>query len=76
MSSDRKKADLSQNVEHTRTNEVLRSILSDMGDAVIVTDKNENFLVFNQAAERNVRGQGDQEKRGRVVASVWALFAR
>ncbi|PYI75572.1 MAG: hypothetical protein DMF04_10035, partial [Verrucomicrobia bacterium] len=52
MSSDRKKADLSQNVEHTRTNEVLRSILSDMGDAVIVTDKNENFLVFNQAAER------------------------
>jgi PAS domain S-box-containing protein len=38
--------------ELSRTNEILRSILSDMGDAVIVADKNENFLVFNPAAER------------------------
>ncbi len=38
--------------ELSRINEILRSILSDMGDAVIVADKNENFLVFNPAAER------------------------
>ncbi len=38
--------------ELSRTNEILRSILSDMGDAVIVADKDENFLVFNAAAER------------------------
>ena len=38
--------------ELSRTNQILRSILSDMGDAVIVADKNENFLVFNTAAER------------------------
>jgi PAS domain S-box-containing protein len=38
--------------ELSRTNEILHSILSDMGDAVIVADKNENFLVFNPAAER------------------------
>src|SRR5206468_9498312 len=38
--------------ELSRTNEILRSILSDMGDAVIVADKDENFLVFNPAAER------------------------
>jgi PAS domain S-box-containing protein len=38
--------------ELSRTNEILRSILSDMGDAVIVADKDENFLVFNPAAKR------------------------
>jgi PAS domain S-box-containing protein len=38
--------------ELSRTNEILRSILSNMGDAVIVTDKDNNFLVFNPAAER------------------------
>jgi PAS domain S-box-containing protein len=38
--------------ELSRTNEILRSILSDMGDAVIVADKDENFLLFNPAAER------------------------
>ena len=38
--------------ELSRTNEILHSILSDMGDAVIVADKDENFLVFNPAAER------------------------
>jgi PAS domain S-box-containing protein len=35
-----------------RANEILESILSNMGDAVIVADKNENFLVFNPAAQR------------------------
>src|SRR5262249_55930180 len=43
--------------ELSRINEILRSILSDMGDAVIVADKDGNFLVFNPAAER-MFGQG------------------
>jgi len=38
--------------ELSRTNEILRSILKNMGDAVIVADKASNFLVFNPAAER------------------------
>src|SRR4029453_14673282 len=32
--------------------EILESILSNMGDAVIVADKEGKFLVFNPAAER------------------------
>jgi len=43
--------------ELSRTNEILHSILSDMGDAVIVADKDANFLVFNPAAQR-MFGQG------------------
>src|ERR1700756_55879 len=46
--------------ELSRTNEILRSILSNMGDAVIVTDKDNNFLVFNPAAER-MFGKGAME---------------
>lgn len=38
--------------ELARTNEILHSILADMGDAVIVADKHGNFLLFNPAAER------------------------
>jgi len=38
--------------ELTRTNEILQSILSNMGDAVVVADKDNKFLVFNPAAER------------------------
>jgi len=38
--------------ELSRTNEIMSSILSNMGDAVIVADKSGNFLVFNPAAER------------------------
>jgi len=38
--------------ELSRTNEILSSILSNMGDAVVVADKSGNFLVFNPAAER------------------------
>jgi PAS domain S-box-containing protein len=38
--------------ELSRINEILRSILSNMGDAVIVADKDGKFLVFNPAAER------------------------
>ena len=53
MSSDRKKTELSHSkAELSRSNEILHSILSDMGDAVIVADKDENFVVFNPAAER------------------------
>ena len=53
--------------ELSRINEILGSILSDMGDAVIVADTNENFLVFNPAAER-MFGTG-ATKAG---ASEWA----
>ena len=38
--------------ELARTNEILQSILSNMGDAVIVAGKDNKFLVFNPAAER------------------------
>jgi PAS domain S-box-containing protein len=38
--------------ELSRTNEILQSILSDMGDAVIVADTEGNFIIFNPAAER------------------------
>lgn len=53
--------------ELSRTNEILRSILSDMGDAVIVADKDENFLVFNPAAER-MFGAGATK----ISASEWS----
>jgi len=46
--------------ELSRTNEILSSILSNMGDAVIVADKDNNFLVFNPAAER-MFGKGAME---------------
>jgi PAS domain S-box-containing protein len=38
--------------EVSRANEILQSILSNMGDAVVVTDNDENFIIFNPAAER------------------------
>jgi PAS domain S-box-containing protein len=38
--------------ELSRTNEILKSILSNMGDAVMVADKDGKFLVFNPVAER------------------------
>ena len=38
--------------ELSRTNEILESILSNMGDAVIVADKEGKLLVFNPVAER------------------------
>src|SRR4030095_9684214 len=49
-----------RNAELSRTNEILRSILSNMGDAVVVADKDNNFLVFNPAAER-MFGKGAME---------------
>jgi len=38
--------------ELTQTNEILQSILSNMGDAVIVADTEGKFLLFNPMAER------------------------
>jgi PAS domain-containing protein len=38
--------------ELSRTNEILQSILSNMGDAVIVADTEGKFLLFNPMAER------------------------
>jgi len=38
--------------ELSRSNEILVSILSNMGDAVIVADKEQKFLVFNPAARQ------------------------
>jgi PAS domain S-box-containing protein len=38
--------------ELSRSNEILESILSNMGDAVIVADKEQKFLVFNPAARQ------------------------
>ena len=49
------------------TNEILRSILSNMGDAVIVADKEANFLVFNPAAQR-MFGKGAMKS----PASEWS----
>src|ERR1700730_4667405 len=68
MSNDRKKSDPSRgNAELSRTNEILHSILSDMGDAVIVADKDEKFLVFNPAAERMFG-----TRAGKTNASEWS----
>ena len=53
--------------KNTRTNEILESILSNMGDAVIVADKKEKFLVFNPAAER-MFGRGATE----MPAGEWS----
>src|SRR5262249_2618148 len=59
--------------ELSRTNEILRSILSNMGDAVVVTDKEENFLVFNPAAER-MFGKGATETRSSEWAHNYGLY--
>src|SRR4051812_22458725 len=46
--------------ELSRTNEILHSILSDMGDAVIVADREGSLLVFNPAAEQMFGSKGGQ----------------
>src|SRR6266566_5384600 len=46
--------------ELAHSNEILQSILSNMGDAVIVADKKGKFLVFNPAAERMFGGDATQ----------------
>jgi len=47
-----KKSDERAVEELSRTNEFLESILSNMGDAVIVADREQKFLVFNPAARQ------------------------
>ncbi len=59
--------------ELSRTNEILQSILSDMGDAVIVADKDENFLVFNRAAQR-MFGAGATETRSHEWSQRYSLY--
>jgi PAS domain S-box-containing protein len=49
------------------TNEILHSILASMADAVIVADKQGNFLVFNPAAER-MFGKGATQ----IASSEWS----
>jgi PAS domain S-box-containing protein len=53
--------------ELSRTNEILQSILSSMGDAVIVADKEGKILAFNPAAER-MFGKGATQ----TVSSEWS----
>ena len=51
MNGDQTAGDLAQ------VNEILESILSNMGDAVIVAGRDEKFLIFNPAAQR-IFGEG------------------
>ncbi|HET6886344.1 MAG TPA: PAS domain S-box protein [Candidatus Udaeobacter sp.] len=59
--------------ELSRTNEILRSILSNMGDAVIVADKDGNFLVFNLAAER-MFGSGPKQMPSTEWSHRYGLY--
>ncbi|HEU0210516.1 MAG TPA: PAS domain S-box protein, partial [Candidatus Udaeobacter sp.] len=59
--------------ELSRTNEILRSILSNMGDAVIVADKDKNFLVFNPAAER-MFGKGAMQMPPAEWSQLYGLY--
>ena len=59
--------------ELSRINEILRSILSNMGDAVIVADKAGKFLVFNLAAER-MFGKGAMEMPSTEWSHRYGLF--
>ncbi|MBV9276384.1 MAG: PAS domain-containing protein, partial [Verrucomicrobia bacterium] len=60
-------------LELSRTNEILNSILSNMGDAVVVADKDENFLVFNPAAER-MFGAGATETKSHEWSRQYGLY--
>jgi PAS domain S-box-containing protein len=55
------------------TNEILHSILSSMGDGVIVADKNGNFLVFNPAAER-MFGRGATQTASSEWSQQYGLY--
>ena len=61
--------------ELSHTNEILQSILSNMGDAVIVADKEGKFLVFNPMAERMFGNGCDPHGLERMVASLRPLSA-
>lgn len=53
--------------------EILESILHHMGDAVIVADREEKFLVFNPAAER-MFGAGATETTAEQWSEQYGLF--
>ena len=55
------------------TNEILQSILSNMGDAVIVADKGGHFLVFNPAAER-MFGKGATQMPFTEWSQLYGLY--
>jgi PAS domain S-box-containing protein len=59
--------------ELSRINKILHSILSDMGDAVIVADADENFLLFNPAAER-MFGVGATKTKSKDWSERYNLF--
>jgi signal transduction histidine kinase len=52
---------------------ILRSILSDMGDAVIVADAAERFVVFNPAAER-LFGKGAVAGPSEAWPQIYGLY--
>src|SRR5262249_26590250 len=56
-----------------QVNEVLESILSNMGDAVIVADRNEKFLAFNPAAQR-MFGEGVTDATAADWSSLSGLY--
>ncbi len=59
--------------ELLHANEILQSILSHMGDAVIVADKEEKFLVFNPAAQR-MFGSGATERTAGEWSHHYGLY--
>ncbi len=59
--------------ELSRTNEILRSILSNMGDAVIVADREGKFLLFNPMAER-MFGVGATETTSKEWSQQYGLY--
>lgn len=59
--------------ELLRTNDILRSILSNMGDAVIVADTEGKFLVFNPMAER-MFGMGATETDAKEWPRQYGLY--
>ncbi len=59
--------------ELSSTNEILQSILSSMGDGVIVADKEGKFLVFNPAAER-MFGRGATQTSSSEWSHQYGLY--
>ncbi|HEV2842790.1 MAG TPA: GAF domain-containing protein [Chthoniobacterales bacterium] len=55
------------------TNEILQSILSSMADAVIVADRQGNFLLFNPAAKR-MFGQGATQTASSEWSQQYGLY--
>ena len=64
---------IDRNAELSSTNEILQSILSSMADAVIVADKQGNFLVFNPAAKR-MFGRGATQTASSEWSQQYGLY--